>query len=457
MRTSLFDLFRIGIGPSSSHTVGPMRAARQFAQWLEECELLQSTAEIVIELYGSLALTGKGHGTDRAVLLGLCGESPETVDPALVDCTAARIRADRRLPVLNQNRIAFDELADLIFRTDTLIGEHPNAMRFTALDSARRRLASRVYYSTGGGFIRSEGETVDGDTAGPTRRGVPYPFRSGSELLRIAKECGLPIWRLMLENEKAWRPEDEVLARISHIWQVMRECTERGIGTEGELPGGLHVRRRAPGLVRDLREKQSSDPFTAMDWLNAFAMAVAEENAAGGRVVTAPTNGAAGVVPAVAHYYTRFIPEACDQGVVRYFLSAAAVGILYKENASISGAEVGCQGEIGVACSMAAAGLAAALEGTNEQVEHAAEIAMEHHLGMTCDPIGGLVQIPCIERNAFGAVMAVNAARMAIAETGGHKVTLDQVIDTMSQTGHDMQVRYKETSLGGLAVNVREC
>ncbi|MEN6532990.1 MAG: L-serine ammonia-lyase, partial [Bryobacteraceae bacterium] len=417
MQTSLFDLFRIGIGPSSSHTVGPMRAAREFAGWLKERDLLQSTAEIITELYGSLALTGRGHGTDRAVLLGFCGESPETVDPTLVDSIAARIRADRRLPLLNQNRIAFDEPVDLIFRTETLIGEHPNAMRFTALDSARRQLASRVYYSTGGGFIRSEEETGNGDTAGPTRRTVPYPFHSGSELLRMAKDCGLPIWKLMLENEKAWRPEDEVLARISCVWQVMRECTERGMKAEGVLPGGLNVCRRAPGLVRELKAKQSSDPFTVMDWLNTFAMAVAEENAVGGRVVTAPTNGAAGVVPAVAHYYTRFLPEACDQGVIRYFLSAAAIGILYKENASISGAEVGCQGEIGVACSMAAAGLVAALEGTNEQVEHAAEIAMEHHLGMTCDPIGGLVQIPCIERNAFGAVMAVNAARMAIAET----------------------------------------
>jgi L-serine dehydratase len=419
VKTSIFELFKIGIGPSSSHTVGPMRAAREFALSLnDEPHLIRA------ELYGSLALTGKGHGTDRAILLGLAGESPETVDP---------------------DKEPDPNLAEIVFHKDLVLPGHPNAMRFTAIPGP-----SAVYYSTGGGFIQREGQKSN---AADEREPVAFPFKSGAQLL----DYGMPIWQLMLENEKAWHSEQEVRDYLARIWKTMQECMQRGFVTEGILPGGLKVRRRAPSLVRKLTEKGNADPLAVMDWVNVFAIAVNEENAAGGRVVTAPTNGAAGLIPAVGEYYLRFQPEANPEGIFRYLLTAGAIGVLYKENASISGAEVGCQGEVGVACSMAAGGLVAALGGTNAQIEHAAEIGMEHNLGMTCDPIGGLVQIPCIERNAIGAVKAINASRMAMQETEGHQVQLDQVIRTMYQTGLDMQSRYKETSLAGLAVNVIEC
>ena len=438
MKTSIFDLFKIGIGPSSSHTMGPMRAASVFLHGLDR----NLVTRVRAELFGSLALTGLGHGTDRAVLLGLAGESPETVDPA-------RQVSESELP------FAYE----LIFHRDQVLIGHPNAMRFSAFGADGQTVASAVYYSIGGGFIIREGERAEGQKT----YSVPYPFSIAEQLLGY----GIPVWELMLANESAIRPEEEVRAGVKRIWDVMKACIERGLRTEGILPGGLHVRRRAPRMYAKLMAGGADDPMSGMDWLNAFAMAVNEENAAGGRVVTAPTNGASGLLPAVARYYEQFLAQTGlvhaglvndhDEGILRLFLTAGAIGILYKENASISGAEVGCQGEVGVACSMAAGGLAAALGGTNEEVEQAAEIGMEHHLGMTCDPIGGLVQIPCIERNAFGAVKAVNACRMAMRESGGHKVTLDQVIKTMYQTGLDMQSRYKETSLAGLAVNVVEC
>ncbi len=417
MKTSVFELFKIGIGPSSSHTVGPMRAAREFALSLDG-----TPCTIRAELYGSLALTGKGHGTDRAIQLGLAGESPETVAP------------DKEPQAL----------AEIIFHKDMVLPGHPNAMRFTATPGP-----SVVYYSIGGGFILREGQKADEGAKLP----VPYPFESGAEILRY----NMPIWKLVLENEKAWHTEQEVRDYVDRIWHAMQACMGRGLITEGILPGGLKVRRRAPALARRLTERGSADPLAVMDWVNVFAMAVNEENAAGGRVVTAPTNGASGLIPAVGEYYLRYHPGATAEGIFRYLMTATAIGVLYKENASISGAEVGCQGEVGVACSMAAAGLVAALDGTNGQIEHAAEIGMEHHLGMTCDPIGGLVQIPCIERNAVGAVKAIMACRMAMQETEGHFVELDQVIKTMYQTGLDMQSRYKETSLAGLAVNTVEC
>ena len=449
MNNSIFELFKIGIGPSSSHTVGPMRAARLFAAGLNRAP----PARIQIELYGSLALTGRGHGTDRAVVLGLLGEEPDRVDPAHIDGLVRGVRKSQRIAVMGGPPIPFDEARDLLFRGDIVLPGHPNGMRFTAFDSAGAILRREVYYSVGGGFIEREGEPP---AAASDAVQLPYPFASASEMLAEGGAAGLPIWAMMLENEKALASEAEIRQRIARIWTVMQECTLRGLTTDGLLPGGLDVRRRAPEMHRRLLAA-ADDPLRTIDWINLYAIAVNEENAAGGRVVTAPTNGAAGVIPAVAHYYKHFTPSPSEEGIFRYFLAAGAIGILYKENASISGAEVGCQGEVGVACSMAAGGLVAALNGSNEAVEHAAEIGMEHNLGMTCDPIGGLVQIPCIERNAFGAVKAVNAARMAMTEEGGHKVTLDQVIRTMYQTGLDMRSHYKETSLGGLAVNVIEC
>lgn len=445
MKTSLFDLFKIGIGPSSSHTVGPMRAAYRFGEVLATTRKLAQTARVRVELYGSLALTGRGHGTPRGVVLGLSGEQPDTVDPYVLESPGSVLLAGTRL-------IPFRPGEDIVFHEDLLLPGHSNGMRFTAFDGSGAVVETRVYYSVGGGFVVEEGE----NGADRNRATVPYPFGSGEELLHMAAATGMRIDQIMFANEQAWRTEHEIHEGIQRIWDAMRTCTERGLRTEGILPGGLHVQRRAPARLRKLTAAPSGDPLISMDWLNVFAMAVNEENAAGGRVVTAPTNGAAGIIPAVAHYYMRFM-HGDEAGLERYFLAAAAIGVLYKEHASISGAEVGCQGEVGVACSMAAAGLATALGGSNEQVEHAAEIGMEHNLGMTCDPIGGLVQIPCIERNAFGAVKAVNAARMALEDTGSHKVSLDQVIRTMYQTGLDMQSRYKETSLGGLAVNVIEC
>lgn len=462
MKTSLFEIFKIGIGPSSSHTVGPMRAAREFAVGLEAAGLLQQVHRLQVELYGSLALTGRGHGTDRAVQLGLSGEFPDTIDPGSIEPHLAAIRSTRILRILGKHEISFEESRDILFHKDQTLPGHSNGMRFRAFDGAGVELANQIYFSIGGGFIQREGENAGAQS----RPGVPYPFRCAEELLRIGDEREMPIWQIAFENEKSWHGEEAVRGHVRRIWDAMKKCVERGLATEGILPGGLKVRRRAPLLAKKLSGSENSDPLAPMDWVNVFAMAVNEENAAGGRVVTAPTNGAAGIIPAVAHYYMKFTPNASDEGLFRYFLTAGAIGILYKENASISGAEVGCQGEVGVACSMAAGGLVAALSGDgdagevrtiNRQIEYAAEIGMEHNLGMTCDPIGGLVQIPCIERNAMGSVKAINACRIAMRESGEHKVSLDQVIQTMYQTGLDMQSRYKETSLAGLALNVIEC
>ncbi|MGC8549528.1 MAG: L-serine ammonia-lyase [Acidobacteriaceae bacterium] len=470
MKTSAFDLYKIGVGPSSSHTMGPMRAARRFGLELADAGLLPQTARVQCDLYGSLALTGIGHGTDRAVLLGLSGEEAATLDPDTIDNKLAQIRSSHSIALLGKRVIRFREEDDLLLHRDTLyppgaITEHPNGMHFTAFDAEGCELHSATMFSIGGGFIVNDGEGAASTAAAVTP--VPYPFTSGAELLAMANEAGLTIAGLMLENEIALRMRQTGVSRedaaanvqreILRIWNVMNNCIARGMRTEGILPGGLNVRRRAPRLAHRLRSQGSVDPLAPLDWITVYAMAVNEENAAGGRVVTAPTNGAAGVIPAVARYYLDFHDDADEEGLVRYFMASAAIGVLYKENASISGAEVGCQGEVGVACSMAAGGLVAALGGTNEAVEHAAEIAMEHNLGMTCDPIGGLVQIPCIERNATAAVKAVQAARIARNETDGHKVSLDQVIRTMYQTGLDMQSRYKETSLAGLALNVIEC
>jgi L-serine dehydratase len=445
MRTSIFELFKIGIGPSSSHTVGPMRSALAFVTELDQRGMLDACAMIRTELYGSLALTGKGHGTDTAILLGLSGEKPEEVDPDAVN----RIRGAECVSALGRREIA----SPIVFHREFVLPGHPNAMRFTAFRGDGAFLFSQVYYSIGGGFIQLEGAASQSTGRAP----VPHPFGSAHELLRIAGDHDWPVWRVVLENEKAWRSEAEIRAGVTRIWAAMMGSMERGLCTEGILPGGLNVRRRAPRLARRIETIGSKDPLAPLDWVNVFAIAVNEENAAGGRVVTAPTNGAAGIIPAVGRYYQRFIDGANDEGLFQYFLTAGAIGILYKENASISGAEVGCQGEVGVACSMAAGGLVAAIGGTNDEIENAAEIGMEHNLGMTCDPIGGLVQIPCIERNAFGAVKAVNAARMSVSGHGEHKVSLDQVIETMYRTGMDMQSKYKETSLGGLAVSVVEC
>jgi L-serine dehydratase len=429
-----------------------MRAARQFVARLVERELLASTARVKAELFGSLALTGIGHGTDRAVLLGLSGEKPETVNPAAIDGLIERVRTERSLDLAGECPVPFEETSDLVFHTSTSLPGHPNGMSFSAVDANGRLIAQEIYYSIGGGFIRREGEAEDSDKE-PLP--VPHPFSSAAELLAQAEKKGIAIWQLIFENERALQDETRVRERLAYIWSVMEGCLERGLRTEGILPGGLKVRRRAPRLFAKITARQTPDALDTMDWVNLFAMAVNEENAAGGRVVTAPTNGAAGLIPAVGRYYKQFVQGASDEGIFRYLLTAGAIGILYKENASISGAEVGCQGEVGVACSMAAGGLAGALEAANDVVEHAAEIGMEHHLGMTCDPIGGLVQIPCIERNAIGAVKAINACRMAMQESGEHKVSLDQVIRTMYQTGLDMQSRYKETALAGLAVNVK--
>jgi L-serine dehydratase len=452
---SVFDIFKIGIGPSSSHTVGPMNAAREFAQDLARQGLLSRTAKVAIQLYGSLALTGHGHGTDRALLTGLEGNRPDEVDPDDVEASVQRVRSTGRLNLLGQHEISFDEPLDLLYLRNQVLPGHSNGMRFTALDSSGRVLQQEESYSIGGGFI------VRGAGAAPPpsepATAVPHPFGNGADLLRIARERGLEIFEVMLANERTWRSDVEIRSGLLRIWRVMQDCVERGFNSQGLLPGVLKVRRRAPRLHRMLTSEGTRGGLDVMDWVNAFALAVNEENAAGGRVVTAPTNGAAGIVPAVLHYYCRFEAGADEDGVICFLLTAGAIAMLYKQNASLSGAEMGCQGEVGVACSMAAAGLVAALHGTNEQVENAAEIGMEHNLGLTCDPIAGLVQIPCIERNAMGAVKAINAARLAIRGDGTHKVTLDQVIATMRQTGRDMSSIYKETSQGGLAVNVPEC
>ena len=454
MSLSVFDIFKIGIGPSSSHTMGPMNAARSFVQLLAARELLQDTVHVSAQLYGSLALTGRGHCTDRAILLGLEGMSPETIDSAVVEPTLQRIRTGKRIRLLGLHEIAFDEPLNLLFHTDQVLPGHSNGMRFTAQDAALNVLAREEYYSVGGGFIVQAGAESTADTV---QIEPPYPFDSGARLLEHGKASGLEIHELMMARERTWRSEADVRAGLLRIWKVMQDCVRRGFEAQGLLPGVLGVRRRAPKLYRQLMSGDPNSPMHALDWVNAYALAVNEENAAGGQVVTAPTNGAAGIVPAVLHYYRRFETGADDAGVIRFLLTAGAMGMLYKQNASISGAEMGCQGEVGVACSMAAAGMVSALNGSNEQIENAAEIGMEHNLGLTCDPVAGLVQIPCIERNAMGSVKAINAARLALRGDGSHKVSLDQVIATMRQTGLDMSTIYKETSQGGLAVNVPEC
>jgi len=455
---SVFDIFKIGIGPSSSHTVGPMRAARRFAQRLADEGLLAQVTGVRAELYGSLGFTGKGHGSDKAVLLGLEGDEPDTVDVDAIDARIEQVRRDKRLRLLGRHEIAFAPAEDIVFHRREKLPLHPNGMRFIAV-SGGAVVLERVYYSVGGGFvIDHQGQPVGGtgDAAPPP---VPHPFDSGAELLALCTDRGLSISTLMLENERALRPESEVRTSLRRIADAMDACVRRGCEREGILPGGLKVRRRAAALHRKLKcdPRGGGDPLVIMDWVNLFALAVNEENAAGGRVVTAPTNGAAGIIPAVLLYYRRFVPGADDEGSVRFLLTAGAIATLYKKNASISGAEVGCQGEVGVACSMAAGALAEVMGGTPAQVENAAEIGMEHNLGLTCDPIGGLVQVPCIERNAMGAVKAINAARLALQGDGTHKVSLDKVIRTMWQTGEDMSSKYKETARGGLAVNVIEC
>jgi L-serine dehydratase len=459
MTISTFDLFKIGIGPSSSHTVGPMKAAALFVNTLMDLPLAAQVSRVRCHLYGSLGATGKGHGSHKAVMMGLEGEWPDRVDVATIATRLAAIRATRSLRLAGRHTVVFDEAQDLLFYRRETLPFHSNGMKLEAFAADDTLLLSKTYYSVGGGFV------VDHDAQGraqlvqdPTP--VPYPFQSGDDLLRLCREHQLSVAQLMWANEQAWRSPEVIRADLLRIWSVMQACIQRGIETDGVLEGALKVRRRAPELYRSLSRAPEAglrDQLTIMDWVNLYAMAVNEENAAGGQVVTAPTNGAAGIVPAVLQYYSRFCPGANEQGVIDFLLTAAAIGILYKENASISGAEVGCQGEVGVACSMAAGALAAVMGGTVEQVENAAEIGMEHNLGLTCDPVGGLVQIPCIERNAMGSIKAINAARMALRGDGKHLVSLDKVIKTMRETGADMKIKYKETSRGGLAVNVVEC
>jgi L-serine dehydratase len=456
---SVFDLFKIGVGPSSSHTMGPMTAACRFVEGLRDDGLLGRTARVGVDLYGSLALTGKGHATDRAILLGLSGERPDRIDPDAADAKVMRIRASGRISLSGTHDIAFDEAADVRYLQRERLPHHSNGMRFSAFDEAGATLASRVSYSVGGGAVVDEA-SVARNAPPEGAWDVPHGYSSGDQLLAIAAREGATIADIARANERAALADAEIDRRLGEIANAMSACIDRGMGQDGILPGGLNVKRRAPALHRLLTERAEralQDPLTVIDWVNLWALAVNEENAAGGKVVTAPTNGAAGIVPAVLRYYQRFTPRATDEGTRIFLLTAAAIGSLFKENASISGAEVGCQGEVGVACSMAAAGLTAALGGTPAQVENAAEIGMEHNLGLTCDPVGGLVQVPCIERNAVGAVKAIEASRLALVGDGSHRVSLDQVIETMRKTGLDMNERYKETSLGGLAVNVVEC
>lgn len=448
---SIFDIFKIGIGPSSSHTVGPMLAAHAFISGLED--VASKVARVSVTLHGSLAWTGKGHGTDSAVLLGLSGLLPETIDPDGIDDLLSIIRSDSMIDAPGIGKLRFDPDSDLTFDFETELSRHTNGMHFVAYDGDGKTLRDENYFSLGGGFIARNDEPEPAAQEGEP----PLAFVTSASLLATAADEGLSIAELMLRNETSWRSEADVEQRITAIWQAMGDCIERGLRTEGVLPGKLSVLRRAPKLYRSLSSREAPAALDAMEWVNAYAIAVNEENAAGGRVVTSPTNGAAGIIPAVLMFYDRFVPDASEEGIRNFILTAGAIGILYKVNASISGAEMGCQGEVGVACSMAAGGLAAALGGSNDHVEEAAEIGMEHNLGLTCDPIGGLVQIPCIERNAMGAVKAINAAKLAMHGDGTHIVTLDQVIETMRQTGLDMSSHYKETSQGGLAVNVPEC
>jgi L-serine dehydratase len=454
MAISVFDLFKIGIGPSSSHTVGPMRAAGMFARELREAGHFDTVARIQVELFGSLGATGKGHGSDKALILGLEGEAPESVDTDAIPARLEQVHANGQLRLLGEKPLDFE----LLFHRRKVLPYHPNGMIFHALDGRGQLLSERTYYSVGGGFVVNEA-AAGADRIVEDRTRLEFPFASAAQLLALCAEHGLPISEIMLRNELAWHTGAEVRTQLEHIWTVMQQCVTRGCHTEGVLPGGLKVRRRAARLYRQLTNEQEPSPVSlgTMDWVNLYALAVNEENAAGGRVVTAPTNGAAGIIPAVLHYYWKFAPGHTTDGIIRFLLTAGAIGILYKENASISGAEVGCQGEVGSACSMAAAGLTEVLGGTPEQVENAAEIAMEHNLGLTCDPVGGLVQVPCIERNAMGAVKAINASRMALRGDGTHFVSLDKVIKTMRETGADMKTKYKETARGGLAVNVIEC
>ena len=463
---SIFELFKIGIGPSSSHTVGPMKAAGMFARALAQETHLDQTTRVEVRLYGSLGATGKGHGTDTAVMLGLEARTPETIDPDTIESRLRAIRVAQRLHLNGTRTVEFQERRDIFFLGEESLPFHPNGIEFLAYGEDGRLLQKRRYFSVGGGFVVEQDPAgvqnkslciLSGSGADPT---VRFPFRSGYELLAMTEATGLSIGDVVRSNELAWRSEADIDAGLDAIWSAMKACVQRGCRTEGYLPGTLMVKRRAPEMYRSLvRESAQSfnDPLEILDYLNVYAMAVNEENASGGRVVTAPTNGAAGIVPAVLHYYDHFFPVADKKGIHDFLLTAGAIGLLYKENASISGAEVGCQGEVGVACSMAAAGLAAVMGGTPRQIENAAEIGMEHNLGLTCDPVGGRVQIPCIERNAIGSVKALNAARMAMRGDGSHFVSLDQVIKTMSETGRDMMTKYKETSSGGLAVNVVEC
>ena len=456
MALSVLDLFKIGIGPSSSHTVGPMLAARRFALALERDGQLASVHRIQVELFGSLGATGHGHGSPKAVVLGLEGESPEAVDIDSIPARMERLAATKRLSVLKKHDIEFSLDDDLVMHRRKVLPAHPNGMTFDAFDASGAHVLHRTYYSVGGGFV-VDMNAADADRIVVDDRPLKFPFRTGAELISAAKTNGLRISSVMLANEDSWRTADETRAALREIWQAMDSCIARGCATEGVLPGGLHVRRRAHQFQVSLVADGMTDPMAAMDWVNLWALAVNEENAAGGRVVTAPTNGAAGIIPAVMKYYEKFVPGADEEGLMRFLLTAGAIGVVYKETASISGAEVGCQGEVGSACSMAAAGLAEVMGGTPDQVENAAEIAMEHNLGLTCDPVGGLVQIPCIERNAIAAVKAINAARLAVRGDGSHVVSLDNVIKTMRETGADMKIKYKETSRGGLAVNVIEC
>ncbi len=459
MAVSVFDLFKVGIGPSSSHTVGPMRAAFLFCQQLQHRGLINQTSTITTQLFGSLGHTGKGHGTDKAIILGLSGFQPDKIDPDDIDKILTEVEKEKSLSLTLTHAIKFNYKKHLKFHKRKILPLHSNGMRFVASDKDDTVLLSKDFYSVGGGFIISHNklaqkEIIEDSTV------LPYSFSSGEQLLALCKEHDKSIAQIMYTNEKTWLSVEEINQQLDNLWRVFKACVERGLNSPGELPGGLKVKRRAPELFNELRDKPQAalrDPLTILDWVNLYALAVSEENAAGGRVVTAPTNGAAGIIPAVLHYYYHFCPQATIQGVRDFILTAGAIGMLYKENASISGAEVGCQGEVGVACSMAAAGLAAACGESPEHIENAAEIAMEHNLGLTCDPIGGLVQIPCIERNAMGAVKAINAFRMASRGDGSHWVSLDKVIKTMKITGQDMQSKYKETSRGGLAVNIIEC
>lgn len=458
MTASVFEIFKIGVGPSSSHTMGPMLAAARFAARVAPL----GPRQVLVDLYGSLALTGKGHATDRAVMLGLAGMVPETLDAGAAEAVLARIASQESLPLGGGAEIAFRDYADIRWHQRDRLAYHTNGLRFTALDGDGTPLAEATFFSTGGGIIVEEGEVGANGPNGPVDDGLrlPYPFNSGADLLEKADSAGLTLCALAMANELAMHTQGEVDQRLDTIARAMMDCVERGMKGSGILPGGLKVKRRAGTIHATLvarQERALADPLSVLDWVNLWALAVNEENAAGGRVVTAPTNGAAGIVPAVLRYYSRFVPGADDRGVRRFLLVAALIGSLFKENASISGAEVGCQGEVGVACSMAAAGLAAVLGGSNAQIENAAEIGMEHNLGLTCDPVGGLVQVPCIERNAVGAVKAIEAARLALLGDGTHRVSLDEVIETMRRTGADMSDRYKETSLGGLAVNVVAC